>query len=93
MDIEAGLDGLFVRVAARRAGYESGHPIFGNARAMENALAKMLTTGMGKSRLPCPSGEAATPDARSAFKLGHDHHFFQAPTRLGRAHTVGSLCG
>lgn len=43
MEIEAGFDGLFVRVAARRVGYGRGHPGFGNARAMENALARMLT--------------------------------------------------
>ena len=43
MNVEAGLNGLFVRVAARRVGYGRGHPGFGNARAMENALARMLT--------------------------------------------------
>lgn len=43
MKIEAGYDGLLVRIAARRVGYGRGRPGFGNARAMENALAKMYS--------------------------------------------------
>ena len=43
MEIEAGCDGLFARIAARRVGYGRGHPGFGNARSMENALARILT--------------------------------------------------
>ena len=41
MKLEGGHDGLYSRIAARRVGHGRGRPGFGNARAMENALAKI----------------------------------------------------
>jgi hypothetical protein len=41
MKVEDGPGGLFCRVAARRIGYARGKEGFGNARAVENALAKI----------------------------------------------------
>lgn len=39
--VEGGLEGLFMRIAARRVGRGRGKEGFGNARAVENALAAM----------------------------------------------------
>ena len=41
MRVEDGIDGLFCRIVARRVGYGRGRPGFGNARAVENAFAKI----------------------------------------------------
>ncbi|PNP38328.1 hypothetical protein TGAMA5MH_09686 [Trichoderma gamsii] len=41
MDVEDGLDGLYIRIAARRVGRSRGKEGFGNARAIENALANI----------------------------------------------------
>ncbi|PHH93120.1 hypothetical protein CDD83_500 [Cordyceps sp. RAO-2017] len=41
ISVEGGMDGLFLRVASRRVGRGRGKEGFGNARAMENALARM----------------------------------------------------
>lgn len=42
MKAESGLDGLYCRIVARRVGYGRGKEGFGNARAIENALARIL---------------------------------------------------
>lgn len=39
MKAEQGPDGLYCRIATKRVGYKRGHEGFGNARAVENALA------------------------------------------------------
>ncbi|KAM0516959.1 hypothetical protein ACHAPE_005071 [Trichoderma viride] len=41
MEVEDGLDGLYIRIAARRVGRSRGKEGFGNARAIENALANV----------------------------------------------------
>ena len=41
MRVEGGINGLFCRIVARRVGYGRGRPGFGNARAVENAFAKI----------------------------------------------------
>ena len=41
MEVEGGLDGLYMRVAARRVARDRGTPQFGNARAVENMLARI----------------------------------------------------
>ena len=41
MRVEDGNDGLFCRIVARRVGHGRGRPGFGNARAVENAFAKI----------------------------------------------------
>ena len=43
MSVEAGLRGLYCRILARRVGYGRGREGFGNARAVENALARVLS--------------------------------------------------
>jgi len=43
MKVEDGLHGLYCRIAARRVGYGRGREGFGNARAVENALASILS--------------------------------------------------
>jgi hypothetical protein len=43
MEIEGGLHGLYARIVARRVGYGRGRPGFGNARAVQNALAGITT--------------------------------------------------
>lgn len=60
MKIEGGLNGLFVRIAARRVGYGRGRPGFGNARAMENTLAKILTRQA--ARVSADRRQAKEPD-------------------------------
>lgn len=42
MNVQDGVDGLFCRIAARRVGYARGKEGFGNARAVENALASIF---------------------------------------------------
>ncbi|CAM1502642.1 Fc.00g074180.m01.CDS01 [Cosmosporella sp. VM-42] len=42
MKVEDGVSGLFFRIAARRVGYSRGKVGFGNARAIENAVASSL---------------------------------------------------
>lgn len=42
MKIEEGVTGLYARIAIRRLGRGRGHEVFGNARALENVLAKVL---------------------------------------------------
>jgi Cdc6-like AAA superfamily ATPase len=39
MELEDGMDGLYVRIVARRIGYGRGRPGFGNARAVANQVA------------------------------------------------------
>lgn len=41
MEVEGGLDGLYMRVAARRVARDRDTPQFGNARAVENMLARI----------------------------------------------------
>ncbi|KAL7920998.1 P-loop containing nucleoside triphosphate hydrolase protein [Trichoderma austrokoningii] len=41
MKVEDGLDGLYIRIASRRVGRARGKEGFGNARAIENALASI----------------------------------------------------
>lgn len=41
MEVEGGLDGLYMRVAARRVARDRETPQFGNARAVENMLARI----------------------------------------------------
>jgi Cdc6-like AAA superfamily ATPase len=43
MKVEAGLDGLYSRIVARRVGYGRGREGFGNARAIEIAFDKITT--------------------------------------------------
>lgn len=42
MKIEEGVTGLYARIAIRRLGRGRGREVFGNARALENVLAKVL---------------------------------------------------
>src|SRR5690606_23212591 len=42
MDVEEGLNGRFIRLVATRLGRGRGKEGFGNARAMQNAFAKIL---------------------------------------------------
>lgn len=41
MEVEGGFDGLYMRIAARRVARDRDTPQFGNARAVENALARI----------------------------------------------------
>lgn len=56
MKIEDGLQGLYARIVARRVGYGRGRPGFGNARAMENALARISSRQAARLRSEKRSG-------------------------------------
>ena len=57
MVAEQGLGGLFCRIVARRIGYGRGHEGFGNARAVENSLAKILSRQAKRLALERRSGK------------------------------------
>lgn len=48
MKIEDGPQGLYGRIVARRVGYARGRPGFGNARAVQNALARVISRQAGR---------------------------------------------
>ena len=60
MKIADGLDGLYTRIAARRVGRGRGREGFGNARAMENAFARITDRQARRFRLEQKQGK--TPD-------------------------------
>ncbi|OJK04769.1 hypothetical protein ASPACDRAFT_56208 [Aspergillus aculeatus ATCC 16872] len=51
MKVEDGMDGLYCRIVARRIGSQRGHEGFGNARTVENVLARI--TARQAARLAC----------------------------------------
>ncbi|KAL7947483.1 P-loop containing nucleoside triphosphate hydrolase protein [Trichoderma barbatum] len=51
MDVEQGPDGLYFRIAARRVGLARGKEGFGNARAIENCLARIEKRQANRIRL------------------------------------------
>lgn len=57
MEVEDGLDGLYIRIAARRVGRSRGKEGFGNARAIENALANIKKRQATRIRLELRSGK------------------------------------
>ncbi|KAL6903161.1 P-loop containing nucleoside triphosphate hydrolase protein [Trichoderma evansii] len=57
MEVEAGLDGLYFRIAARRVGRGRGKEGFGNARAIENALANIRKRQAIRIRVEQRSGK------------------------------------
>lgn len=57
MNVEDGPDGLYFRIAARRVGRGRGKEGFGNARAMENALANISKRQATRIRLEQRSGK------------------------------------
>lgn len=60
MKAENGLDGLYCRIVSRRIGYGRGHEGFGNARSVENVLAKVLSRQA--TRLARERRSGKTPD-------------------------------
>ncbi|UKZ95690.1 uncharacterized protein TrAFT101_010512 [Trichoderma asperellum] len=57
MEVEDGLDGLYVRIASRRVGRARGKEGFGNARAIENALANIKKRQATRIRREIGSGK------------------------------------
>ncbi|KAL7793693.1 P-loop containing nucleoside triphosphate hydrolase protein [Trichoderma ceciliae] len=57
MEIEDGPDGLYFRIAARRVGQCRGKDGFGNARAIENALARIEKRQANRIRLERRAGK------------------------------------
>lgn len=57
MEVDDGLDGLYFRIAARRIGRGRGKEGFGNARAVENALANMKKRQATRIRRERQSGK------------------------------------
>ncbi|RAQ63078.1 nonsense-mediated mRNA decay protein [Aspergillus flavus] len=51
MKVEGGMNGLYCRIVARRIGRQRGHEGFGNARTVENVLARI--TARQAARLAC----------------------------------------
>ena len=60
MDVEGGVNGLYLRVAARRVGNGRGRPGFGNARALQIAFAKV--TERQAERVNRERKQGLTPD-------------------------------
>lgn len=60
MKAENGLSGLYCRIVARRIGYGRGREGFGNARAVENAFARVLSRQA--KRLACERLAGRSPD-------------------------------
>lgn len=62
MKIEGGSDGLYFRIAARRVGRGRGAEGFGNARAVENTLARIEKRQANRLRQEHRSGSGVKPD-------------------------------
>ena len=60
MKVDSGLSGLYCRIIARRVGYGRGREGFGNARAVENAFARILSRQA--TRLTRERRAGKTPD-------------------------------
>ncbi|TGZ77525.1 NFX1-type zinc finger-containing protein 1 [Ascodesmis nigricans] len=73
MRLERGLDGLYMRIFIRRIGAMRGRPGFGNARAVENAFAKL--TERQAARITKERKNGKLPDDMWLCKadlIGHD---------------------
>lgn len=60
MDVEGGMDGLYMRIAVRRLGRGRGRDGFGNARALENLFAQIR--GRQSDRLVRERRDGLSPD-------------------------------
>jgi hypothetical protein len=62
MQVEGGLEGVYMRISVKRIGRSRGSPQFGNARAAENAFAQMWerqSARLSKSREDRPEMEGS----------------------------------
>lgn len=77
MKIEEGVTGLYARIAIRRLGRGRGREAFGNARALENVLAKVLERQAHRVQR-----ERATGSQPDDFMLTQDDLIGPEPSRV-----------